>query len=196
MKYIDLSKENVREKNKYLYDLIIKEYNYDLVVFIAKGSYIIGKDLAELNNTPLLEIFATRKGNKLKKILSPMLRIIPAKIKAKLREKEMNSKYHTKNTDRKISFDKKKYSKYKNRTNILLVDDSIDTGNSIKLAYNTLIDYFPNASVKIAVFNVMDKAYIKPDFTLYKDTMISGPWSSDSKEHKEYIDEYLEWSNK
>ncbi len=195
MDYLELSIKNVKEKSRELYEKIVSEYDYDLVIFIAKGSYLIGKELSELNNVPLLEIFATRKGSKLKKVLSPFLKLIPKTILIKLREKEMNSTYHETNNDRTVSFDENIYSRYKDKNKILLVDDSIDSGNSIVLTKNEVKKYFENADVKVAVFNVMNKATIKPDFCVYKDTMICGPWSNDSKEHKDNLKMYMKWKD-
>lgn len=196
MKYLELSIENVKENSKKLYKKIIKDYNYDLVIFIAKGSYSIGKELANLNSVDLLEIFAAREGGKLKKIIKPLFKVIPKKILIKIREKEMKSSFHEQKSDRKVSFDKEIYSKYKNKKNILLVDDSIDSGNSILLTKKEIKDFFPKANIKVAVFNVMNKATLKPDYTLYKDMMICGPWSNDSKENKKHTRMYNEWRKK
>lgn len=193
MKYLELSIENVKENSKKLYKKIIKNYDYDLVIFIAKGSYLIGQELATLNNADLLEIFATREGGKLKKLIKPLFKIIPKKILIKLREKEMKSDFHEQKSDRKVSFDKEIYSKYKNKKNILLVDDSIDSGNSIILTKEEIQNFFPKANIKVAVFNVMKKATIKADYTLYKDMMICGPWSNDSKENSKHTKMYNEW---
>jgi len=191
--YLELSIENVKENSKKLYKKIIKNYDYDLVIFIAKGSYLIGQELATLNNADLLEIFATREGGKLKKLIKPLFKFIPKKILIKLREKEMKSDFHEQKSDRKVSFDKEIYSKYKNKKNILLVDDSIDSGNSIILTKEEIQNFFPKANIKVAVFNVMKKATIKADYTLYKDMMICGPWSNDSKENNKHTKMYIEW---
>ena len=196
MDYLELSIKNVEEKSKELYEKIKSEYDYDLVIFIAKGSYLIGKELSELNNVPLLEIFATRKGSKLKKVVSPFLKLIPKKILIRLREKEMNSTYHETNNDRTVSFDESIYSKYIDKKKILLVDDSIDSGNSIVLTKNEIKKFFKDAEIKVAVFNVMNKATIKPDFCVYEDTMICGPWSNDSMEHKSNIELYNNWKGR
>lgn len=193
MDYLELSIKNVEEKSKELYEKIISEYDYDLVIFIAKGSYLIGKELSELNNVPLLEIFATRKGSKLKKVVSPFLKLLPKKILIKLREKEMNSTYHETNNDRTVSFDENIYSRYTDKNKILLVDDSIDSGNSIILTKNEIKKYFKDAEIKVAVFNIMNKATVRPDFCVYENTMICGPWSNDSREHKENYEMYLNW---
>jgi hypoxanthine phosphoribosyltransferase len=190
---MELSIENVEKKCNDLYNIINEQYDYELVIFIARGSYLIGKYLSELNDVPLLEIYATRKGGKFKKIIKPLLKIIPKKILIKLRKKEMKSSYHEINNDRQISFDEKKYSEYKSKKKILLVDDSIDSGNTMKLAKQAIEQYFDNADVKIAVFNVMSKATIKVDYYLYRDMMICGPWSNDSKECNKYLKLYNEW---
>ena len=193
MNYVELSIKDVENKCNELYKEIIKDYNYDLVIFIARGSYIIGKCLADLNNAPLLEIYATRKGGKLKKIIKPLFKFIPKKILIKLRKKEMNSNYHEKNNDRSVSFDENLYSKFKDKKKILLIDDSIDSGNSIKLTRDVISNYYKDADIKVAVFNVMSKSSIKADYNLYEDMMICGPWSNDSKECNEHVRMYKEW---
>ena len=77
MKYIELSIEDLKKTNKELVKIISKSnIKYDLVIFIAKGSYLIGKGIADELKLPLLEINASRKGGKLKKILKPILKII------------------------------------------------------------------------------------------------------------------------
>lgn len=197
MNLIELSKENLKEDDKKLYNLIIKDYNYDLVIFIAKGSFYIGNDLAKFNNCQLLEIFATRKGNKLKKIVSPLMKIIPLKLKKVLRKKEFNSNYHQKNSNRNIEFDEELWKKFKNVKSILLVDDSVDTGYSILYAKEKIEEFFKEAEIRVAALNCFKKslAIVKTNYYLYKDTMLIGPWSNDSKENKIFKEEYYMWHN-
>ena len=196
MDYIELSSEDVESKTIELYNVILSSnYKFDLVIFVAKGSYTIGKKLSELGNCPLLEIKATRKGNKLKKIISPFLKIIPKKIKMYLRNKEVKSNVHDKNADRNVIYDVDLWSKYKNCKNIILVDDSVDTGYSIKSCKNEIEKFFNNSDVKVAAFNFFTKStkVIKVDYIIFKDTMMNGPWSNDSKYHNAFIKEYNNW---
>ena len=195
MELLELSRKKLTEENKKLYKKVIKDYNYDLVIFIARGSYLIGRDLADLNNTPLLEVYATRKGGKFKKLVSPILKIIPRGIKNILRKKEFNSNYHEKNNERSISFNENIWSKYKDCKKIVLVDDSVDTGYSIKYAKETIEKFFTKATVKVAAINYFEKSkkIVDTDFYLYNEKMLLGPWSNDSKENKEYLNEYYEW---
>ena len=81
MNYQELSIKNLKKTDKKLYNLLNKEYKYDLVIFVARGAYLIGRDFSEFNNCPLLEIKASRSGGKLKKLLRPILCLIPEKLK-------------------------------------------------------------------------------------------------------------------
>lgn len=196
MNYVELSSKDVENKTSELYNKILStDYKFDLVIFIAKGSYTIGKKLSELGNCPLLEIKATRKGNKLKKIISPFLKLIPKKIKMYLRNKEVKSNVHEKNIERNVIYNVEKWSKYKECKNIILVDDSVDTGYSIKACNEEIERFFPNSNIKVAAFNYFEKSenIIKVDYSIYKEMMMNGPWSNDSKYHKDFLKEYDNW---
>ena len=195
MDYIELSLKNVEEKSKELAKKISLEYNPDVVVFISRGAYQIGKVMANYYNVPLLEIFAKRKVGKLKKFISPFLKIIPKGLKKFLREKEFNSNIHVSRNERNVFFDEEKWKEYKNKKNILLVDDSVDTGNTIFQVKNVIEQYFDGAEVVVAALNVFSKSenIIKIDYCLWKETMLNGPWSNDSIENKEFIKMYTCW---
>lgn len=194
MDFLELSLEDVRNKNKELFDKV-KEYDYDAVVFVARGAYIIGKELAEFKNVPLLEVKAQRKGGKFKKLVRPLLQIIPEGLKKKLREKEMNKVTKAPNPERTVIFNRELWEKAGNLKRILLCDDSIDTGYSIKASKEKLEEFFKDAEVKIAVFNTFEGAdgVIKADYSIYRNTCIKGPWSNDSLENDFYIKEYEKW---
>lgn len=195
MDCIELSIENLKKENSKLYNIIKKEYDYDCVIFVAKGAYLIGKDLAELNNCPLLEIHAERKGGKFKNIISPFLKFVPKKIRIKLRKKEVNSNYHSENSNRNVFYDESIYKKYSKCKKILLVDDSVDTGNTISSIVNFLKVIFKKSTIKVAAYNVFDssKDIVTIDYNIYNNYIIIGPWSNDSKEHSKYKKMYNEW---
>lgn len=195
MELLELSKEKLRKENKKLFEIVKKDYEYDLVVFVARGSYLIGLDMAKYNNVGLLEIFAKRKGGRFKKIVSPFLKLIPTSVKSVLRKKEFNSNYHEKNKDRSVYYDKEIWLKYKGCKRILLVDDSVDTGYSIKYAKEAIMSFFEDAEVKVAAINYFTKSknVVDTNYNIYVDKMLLGPWSNDSKENKQYIEEYNKW---
>ena len=76
MDYLELSIKSLREENKKLYFKIKFKYNFDLVIFIARGAYMIGEDIAKLQGVPCLEIFASRRGNDFKDFLSALAPIL------------------------------------------------------------------------------------------------------------------------
>lgn len=185
--------ENVEEETKKLAQIIQKDNEkVDLVVFIARGAYQIGKVLSDELNCPLLEVFAKRKGNKIKNILKPLLKIIPSSMKKTLRNLEFNSNFHEKKQDRIVSFDEKEWKKYIEASDILIVDDSIDTGNSMLQVKDTVQKFFIQSNIKIAALNYFKKSnkIIKTDYFIYEDTMLNGPWSNDSKYNKQFIKMY------
>lgn len=149
--------------------------------------------MARYADVPLLEICAKRKGGTLKKRLQPLFKIIPNRVLIKLREHEMKSSYHERKNERMVSFDCKSYQPFKDAKRVLLVDDSIDSGNSIIEVKKVLQQFFVHANIEVAVFNVMSKATVRPNYYLYEDTMIKGPWSNDSKENKVFLSLYQNW---
>lgn len=169
----------------------------DLVVFVAKGAYLIGQAMAEYFNAPLLEIKAERQGNQLKRMIQPMLGYLPDGLKTWLHKKEIKAGIHARNTDRQVFFYIPEKLKEKDFKKILLVDDSIDTGNTILSAKAELEKVFPQAIVKTAAFFVFDlsKTVVKTDYWLYGDSIFSAPWSSDSRYYKEFISKYEKYKS-
>lgn len=198
MELVELSLKSSEEVSLKLAKKINEDYDYDLVIFIAKGSYLIGKTIADYKNVPLLEIKAVRQGNSLKGKLKNVLKILPKPVKKVLRNIEVKSGIHTKNVSRKIEYNERNWNKYLDKKRIVLVDDSVDTGNSMKQCAATIKKYFKASEVKIAALNFLEKSkqVIAVDFALYNDKLLEGPWSNDSKENEQFIMEYSKYEEK
>ena len=188
----NISLNKIHEESNKLYEMINKDY--DLTVFIAKSSYIIGADLAKINNTPLLEMKCSRKGKIVKNLISPVLRYLPESLLLRMREIELE-KYHHYVNKRQLSFYKDLFEYYENSKHILLVDDSVDTGENIEICENELKKIYKNSKIETAALNVMSNTLKYPDYYLYEDTILRGPWSIDSKDNKEYIKIYNSWKD-
>lgn len=169
----------------------------DLVAFVAKGAYLIGQTLSNYYNVPLLEIQAERVGGGLKKKLHFILKILPKSINVFLRKFEMRLGIHSQSSRRNIKVSDPNGITAHRFNTILLVDDSIDTGNTIAGVKEHLSTIFPEAKIIVAAFDVFDasKSLVKTDYFLFENKIISGPWSADSKWNAEYDDCYKQLKN-
>lgn len=159
-----------------------------MVVYIARGGYLIGDTIAGYFKVDNIGIHAEREGGKLKELISPILRCLPQSIKLSLREIELASGVHKDYKERKIYWDNSDVCLQilKNKKNILVVDDSVDTGYSmISVVHEICRDVGEDVTIKTAAINYWSKSLsvIRTDFFNYKDTIIQTPMSKDSKEY-------------
>lgn len=190
MKYTELSKENLSAEIKPLLEKISEDFTPQAILFAAKGGFYLGQQASKYFCVPMFEAHAERTGGKIKKILAPVIRIIPKKLKIFLRKTELSSNIHKKSTVRNIYINNPDIFSYKK---ILFIDDSVDTG-ATALA---IIEKFKNKNItiKTAALNIMTDSLknIKTDYYVYQDTMVCGPWSSDSKENNIFLQDYYNW---
>lgn len=198
MKYTELSRKDI-ENDCFKWAMDIKKsYQPDLIIYVAKAGYLIGREMNRVFDVPLVGISASREGNGLKEIFGPIVSFMPNFIRNFLISVELKSDTHSKNTERKIHMheglemlDKEKFH------HILIVDDSVDTGHSMKQVVNVISSMFANAEIKTAGLNVWDKSksIIDTDFALFKNTVIKTPMSKDSKEYKDFMSIYNNETN-
>ena len=200
MNYLELSAQNVKEKSRELsYKIKDSGFTPELVIFVARGAYQIGKIVSDNFNCPLLEIRCRREGGKIKDIISPILTSLPGKVKNCLRRGEMfvrnNFEQHESLSERYTEYDNHLWEKHKDVKKVLIVDDSADSGLSLRAVYDTVTDFFKDAEVRTAVINYFDEALTacRIDYCIYSNTYISGPWSNDSKEHDRFLKKYEEY---
>ena len=198
MKYIELSRKDIEEQCKDWAKEIQKTYQPDLIVYVAKAGYLIGREMKNVFNVPLVGISATREGNDLKEVVGPFVSKLPNFVRNILISLELKSDTHSKNTERKIHYHEGlEKMKSENIKSILVVDDSVDTGHSMKQVVDAISSLFGDLEIKIAGLNVWDKSrnIIDSDFALYKNTVIKTPMSKDSKEYKDFMKIYNSETN-
>ncbi|MER2105653.1 MAG: phosphoribosyltransferase [Solibacillus sp.] len=190
MNYLELSIEDLKKEIEILNSAMSKmKYKPDRIVFVSKGAYLIGKYLSDMNNIPLIECHAKRQGNKLKSYVAPSLKILPQKLKVFLRKLEINKGTHTQKSERNVFTNINLTEKDWLNEKILIVDDSVDTGNTLKQVKDYLLENSGATDIKILAINVFHSSneIITVDYYIYKDTMINGPWSNDSKYNKQFL---------
>lgn len=195
MNYVELSIKETELRSNELAKKVSKQFKPDIVIFIAKGSFIIGEEVANFFKIPLIEIHASRKANKMKEIISPLLKIIPKRIKIYLRKKELNSGMHNKDLNRNVYIEDASMTLLMNAKNILIVDDSVDTGHTAKQVYRYVTQLSTEKIVKFASLNSFKEStkVFSVHWNIYTDYMMNGPWSKDSKEYNIFLKRYNQW---
>lgn len=199
MDFVELSIESLREESKHLARLVAKDWHPDTVVYLAKGGYLIGLEVAAFFEADLLEISAHRSGDSAKSHASSLLPKLPRFLRHALREFEISKRLKTDNgkTQKKSMFITDRYLLNKSPKKLLIVDDSADTGNSLKNAKELLSKEYPESEIKIAVLNCFDEAQqnIKIDWWLMLNTLLSTPASKDNEEFSLFINSYNSGTN-
>ncbi len=193
MNYTELSLEKLRGISIEVAKTIKSKQEVDLIIYVAKAGFAIAYYMNEIFNVKLLGVAAHRKGNNFKAKVASLLAFLPRRFKDFLRVIELKSKLHNKCTERYVQF----FSSIKSMNtssyrNILIVDDSVDTGHSMKSVYEITTQTFTNASITTYSLNVWEqsKTCFHTDYNSFEDTVIRTPMSKDSREYGAFINLY------
>lgn len=200
MRFVEFSSKELNEKCREWAGQIFAEYKPDLIVYIARAGYILAQPMADTYGIPLLGIGAVRSGNSLKEFVGPLLACVPSFVRRTLAVIELKSGLHKRNTERNVSFHQKiKSLDCLSFNKILIVDDAVDTGYTMRKVFDMTKEAFPNAQVRTACMNESceeaEKVF-RVDYVLMRGMSVKTPFSKDSKEYpatkKRY---YLETQN-
>lgn len=171
--------------------LSIIDYDFDMIIYISKSGYLIGEAIAFISNKNVLEMKSKRLNTDKKTInLSKIVNKLPKNLIHFLKEYERKNSYYDVSRKRILYYDKEEYKKQKPKK-VLIFDDVIDTGYTLNEVINEVINIYGDVSIKVAVLSYFtDRNSIRPDYYLYKDSLISAPWTIDSKEYKKFIKLY------
>ena len=198
MNYIKLSIKELEEKSIDWAINIKRDYEADLIIYVAKAGYLIAKSMASIIKAPIVGIEAVRKGNALKEKIAPVISKCPIFVRNFLIAAELKSGTHEKNSERKITFHNELMQiKTEKIKKILIVDDSIDTGHTMRQVIESIRKKFDKADIRIAALNVWDKSQdvVHTDYMLFCNTIIKTPMSKDSSEYKTFIRMYMKETN-
>ncbi|MGN0666925.1 MAG: phosphoribosyltransferase family protein [Huintestinicola sp.] len=200
MEFLELSAESSAKAANELAEAVSKDFSPDAVVFVARGAYTLGLEAGRYFGVPVYEIFAERKGGGFKNKLRPLLRVIPSSVKAFLRSREISSGSHAKNSERNVYWGHPPLNapddlREEDIRRVLLIDDACDTGNTLSQCVRYISERFAGAEIRTAVLTAFDTSrdVFSADYCLYRNVMISGPWSNDSELHEEFINGYYEY---
>ena len=184
---------NKRTFSKRCSQLISKlDVEADLVIGILNGGgYVIEefKNNKKCKSTYFKTVDIQRNENlKHNFVVKLLLKILPYQILNRLRiyeslkaKKSIDSLSVVNLKDIKLDF-KLNSTLNESIKNIVIVDDAIDTGRTMFIVKNNLSMHFPKINIIMAVISwTMETSLVKPDYYLYKNTLIRFPWSKDYK---------------
>ena len=188
MKVVTLNNQAFAAKCTELAEKIPK--NIDLIVgVLGGGGYVVDEIRTEFSSTEIRFAEINReqelKDNVLVRFLLRILpygvlntlRVVESKrIKKKLKFIESDDL-----TQHNVSFDTSGLDTTKVK-NILIVDDAIDSGSTMIKVKRKMEAHFQDSKIITAVISwTIHDALLKPDYYLYKNTLVRFPWSKDYK---------------
>lgn len=174
---------------------ISNSYKPDIIVGVLTGGGYVGREVSRAwPETQYTEIRVQRKDTVKKEagIRHVVLQSLPYFMLNWLRMAEMvyediKAKKSNPKREGKVELSAEIDAQLREKgKNILLVDDAIDTGATLKLIKDTLTERYPLAKIKIAVITVTSNyPLIDADYYLFHDrTLVRFPWSNDVKQKK------------
>jgi len=164
--------------------LKIKESGYvpTHVLCVERAGLLVGYEVANFFECTMSGIYSSRSGHSLKSKAKIILRYLPRSVTHLLRNIEFKSKVHEIKKDRHVYIESQFPPKGKN---LLLVDDAIDTGYSLKAVLDFMeTQGYNRQHIKIAVLTTtLNNPVCRPDISLFDQVSFAFPWSYDSKEY-------------
>ena len=181
----------------------IREQDYipDIIIGVLTGGGYVGRKVFkefEAFNQPIFykEIKLQRKSTKAKSDskVRKIFKILPYSVLNIMRILEMEllelkAKFVKPSRCGTIDLDEETIALLKHGgMKVLLVDDAIDTGMTLKIVKNFLVNQFNETNdIKIAVVTSTNRNPVMvADFFLYNRVLIRFPWASDVKESSNY----------
>lgn len=177
---------------------IADSYRPDLVIFIAKSGYLFAKPMCEVFRCEMVDLLVERPGSGAKDKLKSIMSFLPQEAIDKILSSRMMYTFNEKKEDRSITeTDSFRAIKNKEFSNILIIDDSVDTGWTIEKTIPVVQNNFKKANIKIASYSVIrySKKRVTIDFSRIEDTIVITSTSRKSDEYDDFIKSYEKWEN-
>ena len=158
-------------------------YLTEHILYVERAGLFVAYEIAKhLKCSSITGIHAKRGGNSLKSKFRIILRWLPKRVTDLMRRIEEKSNIHNVKSERNVYIEGQFPPK---RNNILLVDDAVDTGNSLKAVVNFLVSkgYHQDSLHSIVLTTTRKHPEYRADISLFNGISFAFPWSYTSKEY-------------
>ena len=194
MKIVTLNQNLFNKKCKELYKKVSNHTKPTHIIFIENGGLYILDSIKELIEDSIsidtIKVFRPSSSFKSNKLIKFILKILPPFVSNILRRLEHYKSSNFRTVNRGFVKNQKLERVIKNisinhNTSILIMDDAIDSGSTIKLTKEYLLSLnqkLKNSHIFVAcITRTQENPIAKPDFTIYEDILCRFPWSHDFK---------------
>jgi len=162
----------------------------DLIVSVATGGDYVVRAFDVPDNVKVISVKKQRKSTIVKEnklILFNFINKMPMFFADTLRRIEHYHRVRSfkKNKKRLKYFTNEGYDIpfYNEVENILVVDDAVDTGETLSCIIQSIKMRYPSAFLRSAALTTtMQKPITSPNYTLYRNVLLRFPWSKDYRE--------------
>ena len=175
---------------------IEKTYKPDIIVFIAKSGFLFARPLAEYFKCEMVDVAVSRLDNSQKDIIKRFIPCMPNSLLSFfLKRRVSNPKYRE--FSERILVDTSRFEKINigGYNQILIVDDSVDTGWSLIKVKDLLETRGARGKFRTASYCVLteSKNQTSVEYFRYTDTIVITATSRYNKEYSNFIDNYKMW---
>lgn len=187
MSVVTLNDEDFRNTCHTLAKQIKISFEPDLIIAIPRGGLDVYLNMREeFSKVPYIECAISRPSTDMKKKINikKLFKYIPYFLLNFMRRTEAFIREVQNLGQKKRNYKKIELACHENENvkNILIIDDAVDSGSTMKLVSDVVASKFPHAEIKTAALVVtFVKPFIKPDYFLYKNRLLRFPWSEDFK---------------
>ena len=157
----------------------------DHVLYVEEGALLIGREIARQLGCGSSGVTARRKGQGFKKLVAPLIALLPQRITHVLRGLELRSGVHRKRSERHVHLPEP----LPPSARILLVDDAVDTGHSLLAVVEFLADAgVSRENIVTAAITVTSPDLVYTPHVFVYSELMTFPWSAGSEEFGRYRD--------
>lgn len=161
----------------------------DVVLGIATGGLLVADEIKKaglFGEARFVSTESRRQSTELKGGvgLGRLLKKLPAVINNLLRHLEslLRQLFHDANETRRVEFQGDAIEVIKAGRKILIVDDAVDSGVTLRSVIEHVKVLNSNIQIKTAVITVTwQNPLVTPDFQVYRNLLVRFPWSADAK---------------